>query len=76
MTMLSLMTMRMMIITMCIEDLGYLLNHQNHSENEYEDCCFSRSPVWSQTTTSGFHQQVFVMYHSTNTEDNVESILH
>ena len=26
---------------------------------------FSQDPVWSQTTKSGFRQQVFVMYHST-----------
>jgi len=26
---------------------------------------FSRDPVWSQTTKSGFRQQVFVMYHAT-----------
>ena len=35
---------------------------------------FSRDPVWSQTTCSGFRQQVFVMYHSTKPE-NVANIL-
>jgi len=36
---------------------------------------FSRDPVWSQTTRSGFRQQVFIMYHSTRQVENVESIL-
>jgi len=37
---------------------------------------FSRDPVWSQTTRSGFRQQVFIMYHSTKNPENVSSILH
>jgi len=37
---------------------------------------FSRDPVWSQTTRSGFRQQVFIMYHSTVNPQNVSSILH
>jgi len=36
---------------------------------------FARDPVWSQTTRSGFRQQVFVMYHATRTVENVEKIL-
>lgn len=36
---------------------------------------FARDPVWSQTTCSGFRQQVFVMYHSTKEPDRVETIL-
>lgn len=35
---------------------------------------FSTNPTWSQTTKSGFRQQIFVMYHSTQVE-NVESII-
>ena len=35
---------------------------------------FATEPAWSQTTKSGFRQQVFVMYHSTN-RANVWSIL-
>ena len=35
---------------------------------------FSSNPTWSQTTKSGFRQQIFVMYHSTQVE-NVESIM-
>jgi len=36
---------------------------------------FSRDPVWSQTTRSGFRQQVFIMYHSTRNVGNVSSII-
>ena len=36
---------------------------------------FSEDAVWSQHTTSGFHQQIFVMYHSTWSQRNAESIL-
>ena len=36
---------------------------------------FSRDPVWSQTTKSGFRQQVFVMYHATRDVANVADIL-
>jgi len=36
---------------------------------------FSRDPVWSQTTRSGFRQQVFIMYHSTKQPANVGAIL-
>ena len=36
---------------------------------------FSRDPAWSQTTKSGFRQQVFVMYHATKRVSNVASIL-
>ena len=35
---------------------------------------FSKDPVWSQTTKSGFQQQIFVMYHATARE-NVSNIL-
>lgn len=36
---------------------------------------FAKDPVFSQTTKSGFCQQVFVMYHATKDVENVESIL-
>jgi len=36
---------------------------------------FARDPVWSQTTCSGFRQQVFVMYHATRDVENVRNIL-
>jgi len=36
---------------------------------------FARDPVWSQTTRSGFRQQVFIMYHSTKSPENVGRIL-
>jgi len=39
-----------------------------------DDIIFAKDPVWSQTTRSGFRQQLFVMYHSTDAR-NVESIL-
>lgn len=36
---------------------------------------FSSDPVWSQTTKSGFRQQVFVMYHATRKIKDVASVL-
>lgn len=36
---------------------------------------FSSDPVWSQTTKSGFRQQVFVMYHATREVENVAGVL-
>jgi len=36
---------------------------------------FSSDPVWSQTTKSGFLQQVFVMYHSTKGYKNARKIV-
>jgi len=36
---------------------------------------FSSDPVWSQTTKSGFRQQVFVMYHATREIEHVAGVL-
>jgi len=36
---------------------------------------FSSDPVWSQTTKSGFRQQVFVMFHATREIENVAGVL-
>jgi len=36
---------------------------------------FAPDPVWSQTTRSGFRQQVFVMYHATREPGRVSDIL-
>jgi len=40
-----------------------------------ESLIFSSDPVWSQTTKSGFRQQVFAMYHATRNIRNVAEVL-